>query len=135
MSELENKQKIYDLTSELEALKPKADAYKKIVTDITDIITGYVATSDNLADAYDVIQAIADIIKDGLNITADDFIMCSLDYTLWTSISETSMDMSLSREEWNEMFMNFDDLYELDNEDDSIFTSEVGDISEIQKSN
>lgn len=31
--------------------------------------------------------------------------------------------------------MSFDGLYELDNEDDSIFTSEVGDISEIQKSN
>lgn len=74
MSELENKQKIYDLTSELEALKPKADAYKKIVTDITDIITGYVATSDNPAEAYEVIQAIADTIKDGLNITADDYI-------------------------------------------------------------
>lgn len=135
MSELENKQKIYDLTSELEALKLKADAYKKIVTDITDIITGYVATSDNPADAYEVVQAIADTIKDGLNVTADDCIKGSLDYILWMSINETATDMSLSREEWNEIFMSFDDLYELDNEDDSIFTSEVGDISEIQKSN
>lgn len=38
MSELQNKQRIYDLTSELEALKPKADAYKKIVTDIADTV-------------------------------------------------------------------------------------------------
>lgn len=135
MSELEDKQRIYDLKSELEALKPKAEAYKGIVTDITDIITGYVATSDNPVEAYEVIQAIADIIKDGLNITADDYIRGSLDYALWASISETSMDMSLSIEEWNEIFMSFDDLYELDNEDDSIFMSEVGDISEIQKSN
>ena len=82
-----------------------------------------------------MIQAIADTIKDGLDITADDYIRGSLDYALWASISETSMDMSLSIEEWNEIFMSFDDLYELDNEDDSIFTSEVGDISEIQKSN
>lgn len=82
-----------------------------------------------------MIQAIADIIKDGLGISADDYIRGSLDYTLWASISETSMDMSLSIEEGNEIFMSFDDLYELDNEDDSIFTSEVGDISEIQKSN
>lgn len=131
MSELENKQKIYDLTSELEALKPKAEAYKGIVTDITDIITGYVATSDNPVEAYEVIQAIADIIKDGLDVNADDCIRGSLDYTLWASISETATDMSLSMEEWNEVFMSFDDLYELDNEDDSIFTSEVGDISEI----
>jgi len=28
MSELEDKQRIYDLTSELEALKPKADSYR-----------------------------------------------------------------------------------------------------------
>lgn len=131
MSELEDKQRIYDLKSELEALKPKADAYKRIVTDITDIITGYVATSDNPVEAYEVIQAIADIIKDGLDINADDYIRGSLDYTLWASISETATDMSLSMEEWNEVFMSFDDLYELDNEDDSIFTSEVGDISEI----
>lgn len=135
MSELEDKQRIYDLTSELEALKPKAEAYKGIVTDITDIITGYVATSDNPAEAYEVVQAIADIIKDGLDVNADDCIRGSLDYTLWASISETATDMSLSMEEWNEVFMSFDDLYELDNEDDSIFTSEVGDISEIQKSN
>lgn len=135
MSELEDKQKIYDLKSELEALKPKAEAYKGIVTDITDIITGYVATSDNPVEAYEVIQAIADIIKDGLDVNADDCIRGSLDYTLWASISETATDMSLSMEEWNEVFMSFDDLYELDNEDDSIFTSEVGDISEIQKSN
>lgn len=131
MSELEDKQRIYDLKSELEALKPKAEAYKGIVTDITDIITGYVATSDNPVEAYEVIQAIADIIKDGLDINADDCIRGSLDYTLWASISETATDMSLSMEEWNEVFMSFDDLYELDNEDDSIFTSEVGDISEI----
>lgn len=131
MSELEDKQRIYDLKSELEALKPKAEAYKGIVTDITDIITGYVATSDNPVEAYEVVQAIADIIKDGLNISADDCIRGSLDYTLWASISETATDMSLSMEEWNEVFMSFDDLYELDNEDDSIFTSEVGDISEI----
>lgn len=131
MSELENKQKIYDLTSELEALKPKAEAYKGIVTDITDIITGYVATSDNPVEAYEVIKAIADIIKDGLDVNADDCIRGSLDYTLWASISETATDMSLSMEEWSEVFMSFDDLYELDNEDDSIFTSEVGDISEI----
>lgn len=131
MSELEDKQRIYDLTSELEALKPKAEAYKGIVTDITDIITGYVATSDNPVEAYEVIQAIADIIKDGLDVNADDCIRGSLDYTLWASISETATDMSLSIEEWNEVFMSFDDLYELDNEDDSIFTSEVGDISEI----
>lgn len=52
MSELEDKQRIYDLTSELEALKPKAEAYKGIVTDITDVITGYVATSDNPVEAY-----------------------------------------------------------------------------------
>lgn len=135
MSELEDKQRIYDLKSELEALKPKAEAYKGIVTDITDIITGYVATSDNPVEAYEVIQAIADIIKDGLDVNADDCIRGSLDYTLWASISETATDMSLSMEEWNEVFMSFDDLYELDNEDDSIFTSEVGDISEIQKSN
>lgn len=131
MSELEDKQRIYDLTSELEALKPKAEAYKGIVTDITDTITGYVATSDNPIEAYEVIQAIADIIKDGLDVNADDYIRGSLDYTLWASISETATDMSLSMEEWNEVFMSFDDLYELDNEDDSIFTSEVGDISEI----
>lgn len=131
MSELEDKQRIYDLKSELEALKPKAEAYKGIVTDITDIITGYVATSDNPVEAYEVIQAIADIIKDGLDVNADDCIRGSLDYTLWASISETATDMSLSMEEWNEIFMSFDDLYELDNEDDSIFTSEVGDISEI----
>lgn len=131
MSELEDKQRIYDLKSELEALKPKAEAYKGIVTDITDIITGYVATSDNPVEAYEVIQAIADIIKDGLDVNADDCIRDSLDYTLWASISETATDMSLSMEEWNEVFMSFDDLYELDNEDDSIFTSEVGDISEI----
>lgn len=131
MSELEDKQRIYDLKSELEALKPKAEAYKGIVTDITDIITGYVATSDNPVEAYEVIQAIADIIKDGLDVNADDCIRGSLDYTLWASISETATDMSLSMEEWNEVFMSFDDLYELDNEDDSIFTSEVGDISEI----
>lgn len=131
MSELEDKQRIYDLKSELEALKPKAEAYKGIVTDITDIITGYVATSDNPVEAYEVIQAIADIIKDGLDINADDYIRGSLDYTLWASISETATDMSLSMEEWDEVFMSFDDLYELDNEDDSIFTSEVGDISEI----
>lgn len=135
MSELEDKQRIYDLKSELESLKPKAEAYKGIVTDITDIITGYVATSDNPVEAYEVIQAIADIIKDGLDVNADDCIRGSLDYTLWASISETATDMSLSMEEWNEVFMSFDDLYELDNEDDSIFTSEVGDISEIQKSN
>lgn len=131
MSELEDKQRIYDLKSELEALKPKAEAYKGIVTDITDVITGYVATSDNPVEAYEVIKAIADIIKDGLNVNADDCIRGSLDYTLWASISETATDMSLSMEEWNEVFMSFDDLYELDNEDDSIFTSEVGDISEI----
>ncbi len=131
MSELEDKQRIYDLKSELEALKPKAEAYKGIVTDITDIITGYVATSDNPVEAYEVIKAIADIIKDGLDVNADDCIRGSLDYTLWASISETATDMSLSMEEWNEVFMSFDDLYELDNEDDSIFTSEVGDISEI----
>ena len=131
MSELEDKQRIYDLKSELEALKPKAEAYKGIVTDITDVITGYVATSDNPVEAYEVIKAIADIIKDGLDISADDYIRGSLDYTLWVSISETATDMSLSREEWNKIFMSFDDLYELDNEDDSIFTSEVGDISEI----
>lgn len=131
MSELEDKQRIYDLTSELEALKPKAEAYKGIVTDITDVITGYVATSDNPVEAYEVIKAIADIIKDGLDVNADDCIRGSLDYTLWASISETATDMSLSMEEWNEVFMSFDDLYELDNEDDSIFTSEVGDISEI----
>lgn len=131
MSELEDKQRIYDLTSELEALKPKAEAYKGIVTDITDVITGYVATSDNPVEACEVIKAIADIIKDGLDVNADDCIRGSLDYTLWASISETATDMSLSMEEWNEVFMSFDDLYELDNEDDSIFTSEVGDISEI----
>lgn len=131
MSELEDKQRIYDLTSELEALKPKAEAYKGIVTDITDIITGYVTTSDNPVEAYEVIQAIADTIKDGLDVNADDYIRGSLDYTLWASISETATDMSLSMEEWSEVFMSFDDLYELDNEDDSIFTSEVGDISEI----
>lgn len=131
MSELEDKQRIYDLKSELEALKPKAEAYKGIVTDITDVITGYVATSDNPVEAYEVIKAIADIIKDGLDVNADDCIRGSLDYTLWASISETATDMSLSMEEWNEVFMSFDDLYELDNEDDSIFTSEVGDISEI----
>ena len=131
MSELEDKQRIYDLKSELEALKPKAEAYKGIVTDITDVITGYVATSDNPVEAYEVIKAIADIIKDGLDISADDYIRGSLDYTLWASISETATDMSLSMEEWSEVFMSFDDLYELDNEDDSIFTSEVGDISEI----
>ena len=79
MSELENKQKIYDLTSELEALKPKAEAYKGIVTDITDIITGYVATSDNPAEAYEVIQAIADTITDGLDINADEDNRGSLD--------------------------------------------------------
>lgn len=131
MSELEDKQRIYDLKSELEALKPKAEAYKGIVTDITDVITGYVATSDNPVEAYEVIKAIADIIKDGLYVNADDCIRGSLDYTLWASISETATDMSLSMEEWSEVFMSFDDLYELDNEDDSIFTSEVGDISEI----
>lgn len=131
MSELEDKQRIYDLKSELEALKPKAEAYKGIVTDITDVITGYVATSDNPVEAYEVIKAIADIIKDGLDVNADDCIRGSLDYTLWASISETATDMSLSMEEWNEVFMSFDDLYELDNEDDFIFTSEVGDISEI----
>lgn len=131
MSELEDKQRIYDLKSELEALKPKAEAYKGIVTDITDVITGYVATSDNPVEAYEVIKAIADIIKDGLDVNADDCIRGSLDYTLWASISEIATDMSLSMEEWNEVFMSFDDLYELDNEDDSIFTSEVGDISEI----
>ena len=131
MSELEDKQSIYDLKSELEALKPKAEAYKGIVTDITDVITGYVATSDNPVEAYEVIKAIADIIKDGLDVNADDCIRGSLDYTLWASISETATDMSLSMEEWSEVFMSFDDLYELDNEDDSIFTSEVGDISEI----
>lgn len=131
MSELEDKQRIYDLKSELEALKPKAEAYKGIVTDITDVITGYVATSDNPVEAYEVIKAIADIIKDGLDVNADDCIRGSLDYTLWASISETATDMSLSMEEWSKVFMSFDDLYELDNEDDSIFTSEVGDISEI----
>lgn len=131
MSELEDKQRIYDLKSELEALKPKAEAYKGIVTDITDVITGYVATSDNPVEAYEVIKAIADIIKDGLDVNANDCIRGSLDYTLWASISEIATDMSLSMEEWNEVFMSFDDLYELDNEDDSIFTSEVGDISEI----
>lgn len=131
MSELEDKQRIYDLKSELEALKPKAEAYKGIVTDITDVITGYVATSDNPVEAYEVIKAIADIIKDGLDVNADDCIGGGLDYTLWASINETATDMSLSMEEWNEVFMSFDDLYELDNEDDSIFTSEVGDISEI----
>lgn len=131
MSELEDKQRIYDLKSELEALKPKAEAYKGIVTDITDVITGYVATSDNPVEAYEVIKAIADIIKDGLDVNADDCIRGSLDYTLWASISEIATDMSLSMEEWDEVFKSFDELYELDNEDDSIFTSEVGDISEI----
>ena len=41
MSELEDKQRIYDLTSELEALKPKADSYKQMVTDIVDTVAGY----------------------------------------------------------------------------------------------
>lgn len=142
MSELENKQKIYDLTSELEALKPKADAYKKIVTDITDIITGYVAMSNNLADAYEVVQAIADTIKDGLNVTIEDYRRDSLDLNLRRRMVKASNKISYNLAHMNEHFISSWDLgslYEVElefgDEDDSIFTSEVGDISEIQKSN
>ena len=142
MSELENKQKIYDLTSELEALKPKADAYKKIVTDITDIITGYVAMSNNLADAYEVIQAIADTIKDGLNISADDYIRGSLDLNLRRRMVKASDRISYNLVHMNEHFISSWDLgslYEVElefgDEDYSVFSTEVGDISEIQKSN
>ena len=138
MSELENKQRIYDLTSELETLKPKAEAYKKIVTDITDIITGYVATSDNPADAYEVIQAIADIIKDGLNITIEDCLRSSFDFNLRRRMVRVSDEISYNLVHMNEHFIDSWDLaslYEVElefgDEDYSVFTTEVGDISEI----
>ena len=138
MSELEDKQRIYDLTSELEALKPKAEAYKQIVTDITDIITGYVATSDNPADAYEVIQAIADIIKDGLNITIEDCLRSSFDFNLRRRMVKASDRISYSLAHSNEHFISSWDLaslYEVElefgDEDYSVFTTEVGDISEI----
>lgn len=156
MSELEDKQRIYDLTSELEALKPKAEAYKKIVTDITDIITGYVvtndnpadiitgyvATSDNPADAYEVVQAIADTIKDGLNVTIEDYHRDSLELALYRRMIIASGEISYNLAHMNEHFINpwdLGSLYEVElefgDEDYSVFTSEVGDISEIQKSN
>lgn len=142
MSELEDKQRIYDLTSELEALKPKAEAYKGIVTDITDIITGYVATSDNPVEAYEVIQAIADIIKDGLDITIEDCLRGSFDFNLRRRMVKASDRISYNLAHMNEHFINpwdLGSLYEVElefgDEDYSVFTSEVGDISEIQKSN
>ncbi len=138
MSELKNKQRIYDLTSELETLKPKAEAYKQIVTDIVDIITGYVATSDNPADAYDVVQAIADIIKDGLNITIEDCLRGSFDFILRREMVKVSNRISYNLVHMNEHFISSWDLaslYEVElefgDEDYSVFTTEVGDISEI----
>lgn len=138
MSELEDKQKVYDLTSELEALKPKAEAYKQIVTDIVDIITGYVETSNNPADAYEVIQAIADIIKDDLNITIEDCLRDSSDFILRREMVKASNRISYSLAHSNEHFISSWDLvslYEVElefgDEDYSVFTTEVGDISEI----
>ena len=138
MSELEDKQRIYDLTSELETLKPKAEAYKQIVTDIVDIITGYVETSDNPADAYDVVQAIADIIKDVLNITIEDCLRGSFDFILRREMVKASNRISYSLAHSNEHFISSWDLvslYEVElefgDEDYSVFTTEVGDISEI----
>lgn len=142
MSELEDKQRIYDLTSELEALKPKAEAYKGIVTDITDIITGYVATSDNPAEAYEVVQAIADTIKDGLNVTIEDYRRDSLDLNLHRRMVKASDRVSYNLAHMNEHFINpwdLGSLYEVElefgDEDYSVFSTEVGDISEIQESN
>lgn len=138
MSELEDKQKVYDLTSELEALKPKAEAYKQIVTDIVDIITGYVETSNNPADAYEVIQAIADIIKDDLNITIEDCLRGSSDFILRREMVKASNRISYSLAHSNEHFISSWDLvslYEVElefgDEDYSVFTTEVGDISEV----
>ena len=138
MSELEDKQKVYDLTSELEALKPKADSYKQMVTDIVDTVAGYVETSDNPADAYDVVQAIADIIKDGLNITIEDSLRGSFDFILRREMVKASNRISYSLAHSNEHFISSWDLatlYEVElefgDEDYSVFTTEVGDISEV----
>ena len=138
MSELEDKQRIYNLTSELEDLKPKAEAYKGIVTDITDVITGYVATSDNPVEAYEVIKAIADIIKDGLNVTIEDCLRGSSDFILRRRMTRISDEISYNLVHMNEHFISSWDLaslYEIElefgDEDYSVFTTEVGDISEI----
>ena len=95
MSELQNKQRIYDLTSELEALKPKADAYKKIVTDIADTVAGYVETSNDPKEAYEVLRAVVNIIFDDLVINIDELFRGSLDYALYRMIGTAFMNMNI----------------------------------------
>lgn len=109
-----------------------------MVTDIVDTVAGYVETSDNPADAYDVVQAIADIIKDGLNITIEDCLRGSFDFILRREMVKASNRISYSLAHSNEHFISSWDLatlYEVElefgDEDYSVFTTEVGDISEV----
>lgn len=141
MSELQNKQRIYDLTSELEALKPKADAYKQIVTDIADTVAGYVETSNDPKEAYEVLRAVANIIFDDLIINSDEWFRGGLDFSLYRMIGIAFMNMNITLSNKGTKFMSFEDkysiyeaedsLYDYEDEDYSVFTTEVGDISEV----
>ena len=141
MSELQNKQRIYDLTSELEALKPKADAYKKIVTDIADTVAGYVETSNDPKEAYEVLRAVVNIIFDDLVINIDELFRGSLDYALYRMIGTAFMNMNITLSNKGTKFMSSEDkysiyeaedsLYDYEDEDYSVFTTEVGVLCEI----
>ena len=141
MSELQNKQRIYDLTSELEALKPKADSYKQMVTDIADTVAGYVETSNDPKEAYEVLRAVANIILDNLVINSDEWFRGGLDFSLYRMIGIAFMNMNITLSNKGTKFMSSEDkysiyetedsLYDYEDEDYSVFTTEVGDISEV----
>lgn len=109
MSELQNKQRIYDLTSELEALKPKADAYKKIVTDIADTVAGYVETSNDPKEAYEVLRAVVNIIFDDLviNISEASYILSLIPNILLYLLHLTLLFLSSLLADW----LRFDLIY------------------------